>query len=228
MAGNLLQQALSFVIDPGTVGTTVQANTSFTGGDIGSDVLSIPSFDQTNGVITGDTNGQAEAGDTLAFTVPAGTDIVWFKQSLNSGNYTKLAQGAGATLTITEAMTQEGNRIVAVARLADNTLIKSEVIDLFDEIDDCPGGGASGGQGTFTRVIDVGSAYPASFNFVWTAYTIQDRFVISGAATYDTGFVSGSNVSVSVAKTSADRYITVTVYAPTGGTAWNYSVGCAS
>ena len=90
----------------------------------------------------------------------------------------------------------------------------------------CPGGNNSGGQGTFTQVIDVGEGL-GSFNFTYTAFNIPDRFVISGAASFDSGIVSGS-YTVSVAKTSNDRYILDTLYAPIGGTAWVYSVGCAS
>jgi hypothetical protein len=90
----------------------------------------------------------------------------------------------------------------------------------------CPGGSDSGGQGTFTRLVNVGEGL-GSFSFSWTAYGIPDRFVISGAATFDTGTVSGSG-STSVTKTSTNPWITVTVYAPLSGTAWVYSVGCAS
>ncbi len=108
--------------------------------------------------------------------------------------------------------------------------VDSNQLDLQDLVMNrrLPGGGDSGGQGGSTKVIDVGTAYPASFTFTWTAYTIPDRFIISGAATYDSGFVSGTNIPVTVQKTSANRYITVQVQAPTEGTAWNYTVGCAS
>jgi len=90
----------------------------------------------------------------------------------------------------------------------------------------CPGGNNSGGQGTFTQVVDVGEGL-GSFNFSYQAFSIPDRFVISGAASFDTGVISGGG-TVSVAKTSTDRYIFVTVYAPIEGTAWTYNVGCAS
>ncbi|NBS67418.1 hypothetical protein EBT31_00695 [bacterium] len=90
----------------------------------------------------------------------------------------------------------------------------------------CPGGSDSGGQGTFTRLVNVGEGL-GSFTFSWTAYSIPDRFVVSGAASYDTGVVSGSG-SASLTKTSTNPWITVTVIAPLSGTAWVYSVGCAS
>jgi hypothetical protein len=88
----------------------------------------------------------------------------------------------------------------------------------------CPGGNSAGGQGTYTQAIDVGEGL-GTFNFTYQAYSIPDRFVISGAASYDTGVTSGG-ATIAVQKTSANRYILVTVYAPTSGTAWNYSVGC--
>jgi|TARA_R100000482_G_scaffold49607_2_gene17612 hypothetical protein len=176
------------------------------------------------------------AGDTLTFTPSCpGAFTEWYKVNINTGVRTKIGSGVGATLAVTEALQQEGVRVIGVGRCPDPSSpdgygqpFESDPVDLFDEIVDCPGGGDSGGQGTFTKVINVGSAFPASFNFRYTAFTIQDRFVISGAATLDTGFVSGTNVNVTVQKTSADPYITVTVFAPTGGTAWNYDVGCAS
>lgn len=188
-----------------------------------------------NPQVTGYT-GTPTAGDTLSYAPGcAGAFIEWFKININTGERTSIGSGISATLDVTAALQQEGVQVVGVGRCPDPSSpdgygapIESDTVDVFDEIQDCPGGGDSGGQGTFTKVINVGTAYPASFNFRYTAFTIQDRFVISGAATLDTGFVSGTNVNVTVQKTSADPYITVTVYAPTGGTAWNYSVGCAS
>jgi hypothetical protein len=90
----------------------------------------------------------------------------------------------------------------------------------------CPGAQNSGGQGTFTQVVDVGEGF-GSFSFSATSYSIPDRFVISGAATLDTGSFSGTR-NYTVTKTSADRYVFVTVFAPLSGTAWIYSVGCTS
>lgn len=180
--------------------------------------------------------GTPTSGDTLSFSPGCeGAFIEWFKININTGERTSLGSGVAFDLTISDELQQEGVQILGVGRCPDPSApdgygpeVESDTVDVFDEIVSCPGGGDAGNQGTFTKVIDVGTAYPASFDFTWTAYTIQDRFVISGAATLDTGFVSGENVTVSVAKTSADRYITVTVYAPSYGTAWNYSVGCAS
>tara|TARA_Y100000004_G_scaffold50487_1_gene55618 strand:- start:18 stop:2360 length:2343 start_codon:yes stop_codon:yes gene_type:complete len=180
--------------------------------------------------------GTPGTGDVLTYNPGCADPLIkWYKININTNEVTFIGSGISATLEVTAALQQEGVRVYAEGCCPDPSqpggyavCKKSDEVDVFDEIIDCPGGGQAGGQGTFTKIINVGTAYPASFNFTWTAYTIKDRFVISGAATYDTGFVSGSNVTVSVAKTSADPYITVTVYAPTGGTAWNYSVGCAS
>ena len=90
----------------------------------------------------------------------------------------------------------------------------------------CPGASDSGGQGTFTRLVNVGPGL-GSFQFTYEAYGIPDRFVISGAASFDTGVVSGPG-TVSITKTTADQWISVTVFGPLVGTAWNYSVGCTS
>jgi hypothetical protein len=193
------------------------------------------SASSNNPQVTGYT-GTPTAGDTLSYSPGCtGAFIEWFKININTGVRTKIGSGISATLAVTAALQQEGVRVVGVGRCPDPSSpdgygvpVESDVVDIFDEIQDCPGGGDSGGQGTFTKVINVGTAYPASFTFTYTAFEIQDRFVISGAATLDTGFVSGTNVAVTVNKTSADPYITVTVYAPTSGTAWSYTVGCAS
>lgn len=182
--------------------------------------------------IEGYSGSNAQAGDTLTYAPGCASALIkWYKININTNARTQIASGVGATLTISEALAQEGVRVYAEGYCPTDSgygpAITSNTVDVFQEIANCPGGGASGGQGTHTKVINVGSAYPASFTFTYTAYTIQDRFVISGAATYDTGYVSGENVSVTVQKTSPSPYITVTVYAPDEGTFWEYSVGCA-
>lgn len=90
----------------------------------------------------------------------------------------------------------------------------------------CPGASDSGSQGTFSRLVNVGEGL-GSFTFSYNAFTIKDRFIISGAASYDSGVVSGSK-TVTVTKTSTSPWITVTVEAPLSGTGWNYSVSCTS
>lgn len=86
---------------------------------------------------------------------------------------------------------------------------------------------ASGGQGTDVRTFDVGAAY-GTVTFTWSAFNIPDRFVLSGAVTYDSDYVTGENQSVTLRKNIGGdpRYVTVTVYAPDAGTAWEYTVGC--
>lgn len=186
-------------------------------------------------LVIGGFTGTPEAGDTLTFTPFEDPLTTWYLEDINTGAITQVASGVSSTYTVTAAAQQEGAKVYAESFKPDPSQpdgyadsIESNKVDLFDEIIDCPGGGDSGNQGTFTKVINVGSAFPASFTFTWTAYQIQDRFVIAGAASLDTGFVSGTNVAVTVPKTSANQFITVTVYAPTSGTAWNYTVGCAS
>lgn len=84
----------------------------------------------------------------------------------------------------------------------------------------------SGGAGTYTKTIDIGSG-AGSFQLTYDFFTVADRILITGAASYDSGMVSGSH-TVTVTKTSTSRYITVTIFAPTAGTAWEYTVGCTS
>ena len=180
-------------------------------------------------------SGTPTAGDTLTFSPGCvGAYITWYKININTDTRTLIGSGIEATLDVTAALQQEGVRVLGIGRCPDPSSsdgyglpIETDTVDVFDEIVSCPGGGDAGGQGTFTKVIDVGTAYPASFTFSYNAFTIPDKFIISGAATLDTGYVSGSS-SVTVNKTSANRYITVTVEAPTSGTNWNYTVGCAS
>jgi|TARA_R100000479_G_scaffold154425_1_gene90447 hypothetical protein len=181
-------------------------------------------------------SGTPGTGDTLSFDPGCPNPLIkWYKININTGNATFIGSGISATLEVTEALQTEGVRVYGEGCCPDPSqpggyavCKKSDEVDIFDEILDCPGGGDAGNQGTFTKVINVGTAFPASFNFRYTAFVVPDRFVISGAASLDTGFVSGTNVNVTVQKTSADPYITVTVFAPTAGTAWNYDVGCAS
>lgn len=176
------------------------------------------------------------AGDTLTFTPGCANPLIkWYLIDINTGVKTQVTSGVAQPYIVTTAAQQAGVRVYAEGCCPDPgapggyaVCVESDTVDVFDEIIDCPGGGDAGGQGGSTKVINVGSAFPGSFTFTYTAYTIQDRFVISGAASLDTGFVSGINVPVTVQKTSASSLITVTVYAPTSGTAWNYSVGCAS
>jgi hypothetical protein len=89
----------------------------------------------------------------------------------------------------------------------------------------CPVLATSGQQGTFTQVIDMGTTATGTFDFTYVAFFVPDRFIISGAANYDSGVVSGTD-TVSVAKTGSSRFITVKVEAPTFGTRWEYSVNC--
>ena len=178
-------------------------------------------------------SGTPTAGDTLTFNPGCpNARITWYLIDINTGERTQVAQGVAQPYIVSTTAQQAGVRVYAEGCCPDpayasgyGVCVDSDTVDIFDEIIDCPGGGDAGNQGTFTKVINVGTGL-GTFDFTWTAYTIQDRFVISGAASYDTGFVSGTNVTVSITKTSPDPYITVTVYAPTGGTAWNYSVGC--
>jgi hypothetical protein len=186
-------------------------------------------------VISGYT-GAPVAGDTLTFTPGCANPLIkWYLIDINTGVKTQVTSGVAQPYIVSTTAQQAGVRVYAEGCCPDPSqpggyavCVESDTVDVFDEIIDCPGGGDAGGQGGSTKVINVGSAFPGSFTFTYTAYTIQDRFVISGAASLDTGFVSGINVPVTVQKTSASSFITVTVYAPTGGTAWNYSVGCAS
>ena len=199
------------------------------------DPIDDPIDGDSGGAVIQGYSGTPTAGDTLTYNPGCpNAKITWYLVDINTGEKTQVSSGVAQPYIVTATAQQAGVRVYAEGCCPDPSTasgygpcIESDTVDIFDEIINCPGGGDAGNQGTFTKVINVGTGL-GSFVFTWTAYTIQDRFVISGAASYDTGFVSGVNVPVTINKTSADPYITVTVYAPTGGTAWNYSVGCVS
>jgi len=89
----------------------------------------------------------------------------------------------------------------------------------------CPAGQQSGGQGTYVQTYDIGPG-TGTFDFTYSAFTIPDKFTITGAAYYNSGFVTGTNVTVPITKTNTGRYVTVTVSAPDVSTQWEYTVGC--
>jgi len=181
------------------------------------------------------TNGQPLPGDELtASELCPGQYNKWYLVDTD-GNKTLVSSGVGASYTILDP-DETGFYVYVVGCCPDpgsptgyaecNEADQLEIGDPPVPPLYCPGGSSSGNQGTFTRLVNVGAGL-GSFNFTYQAYTIQDRFVIGGAASYDSGFVSGG-ATVSVAKTSESAWISVTVYAPTSGTAWNYSVDCTS
>lgn len=174
------------------------------------------------------------AGDTLTYDPGCpGAYIEWYLRDINTGEETLVSSGVAATYIVTQNAQQAGVEVFGIGRCPDPSspdgygpAVQSDIVPIYDEIISCPGGGDAGLQGTFTRVIDVGPGL-GTFSFSYEAFGIPDRFIISGAASYDTGVISGSG-TVNVSKSSTGRYITVTVEAPLSGTAWNYSVGCTS
>lgn len=220
--------AEAYYPDPGSSNRLVSGSDQGYGEPVTSPAVEAVNFVADSAVVTGYTDTPA-VGDDLAYSPAcAGAFIEWYKIDVNTGLNTLIGSGIGATLAVTQALLDEGVQVVGIGKCPNGDYTRSDTVNMFGPLIECPGGSDSGGQGTFSRVIDVGTAYPASFTFTYTAFVIKDRFVISGAATFDTGFVSGENLQATVQKTSANRYITVTVYAPTSGTAWEYSVGCAS
>ena len=192
------------------------------------------SADNEGPKIQGYTTTYPKAGDTLTFNPGCpNAKVTWYLYNVNTDVFTQVASGTQAVYLITTTDQYAGSRIYAEGCCPDPSTASgyapcftSDTVDLYDEIVSCPGGGDSGNQGIFTKIIDVGEGL-GSFSFYYQAYNIPDRFVIGGAATHDTGYVSGST-TLSITKTSAARYITVTVYATNPGTAWDYLVGCTS
>ena len=181
------------------------------------------------------TNGQPLPGDELtASELCPGQYNKWYLVDTN-GNKKLVSSGVGASYTILDP-DETGYYVYVVGCCPDpgsptgyaecNEADQLEIGEPPVPPLYCPGGSSSGSQGTYSRLVNVGEG-TGSFNFTYQAYTIQDRFVISGNASYDTGFVSGG-ATVSVAKTGTGGWVTVTVYAPEQGTAWNYSVSCTS
>ena len=180
--------------------------------------------------------GQPLPGDTLtAGEVCAGQYNKWYLVNVATGEKTLVSSGVAASYTILDP-DLTGYYVYVVGCCPDpgspsgygecNESDEQEIGEPPVPPLYCPGGSSSGSQGTYSRLVNVGEGL-GSFNFSFQAFTIKDRFVISGAASYDSGFVSGG-ATVSVPKTSTGAWVTVTVYAPTSGTAWSYSVGCTS
>ena len=195
------------------------------------------------GVNTGITGftGTPLPGDELTFDPGCpGAYIEWYLCPSNilttdGTSCEKLTEGEAQTLIVTPDMT--GKQVFGVGRCPDpsspdgygqpiatgasGVVGEAPVPPIY-----CPGASSAGEQGTFSRLVNVGEGL-GSFSFTYQAFGIPDRFIISGAASYDTGVVSGG-ATVNINKTSASAWITVTVEAPLSGTAWDYSVGCTT
>ena len=224
------------VFPPGTTGTTNYppsgSPTSPNPNDPFDDPAPVPTISGPSGA-----GGVPLPGDELAASeVCPGQYNTWYLVDVATGEETIVSEGVAAEYIIADP-DLTGKTVYVVGCCPDpgspsgygncHTSAQTEPIGeppvppIY-----CPGGSDSGGQGTFTRLVNVGEGL-GSFAFSWTAYGIPDRFIVSGAASYDTGVVSGSG-SASITKTSTNPWITVTVIAPLSGTAWVYSVGCAS
>ena len=96
-----------------------------------------------------------------------------------------------------------------------------------EEIGSCQSRQASGGEGTFSYALDVGAARGA-VDFTYQAFSIPDAFSLfnGGSQVFSTGgLVSGSSSSqFSV----SNRTVFVNVSAPNSGTAWEFTLSCAS
>ena len=185
-------------------------------------------------------------GDTLTFdTGDSDAFIKWYETDLNTGLKTQVSGGVGQSYIVTTAAQQDGRSVSAESFSPDpgspdgySAAIQSDLVPLFINIIDCPvaggalpspGGGPGFDQGRAARVINVGSG-SGSFSFSYINAS-SNQFVIGGAASFDTGVVTGSTLSGSnITKTSNSPYITVTVYGPleTAGTPWGYLVSCVS
>jgi hypothetical protein len=185
------------------------------------------------------TAGQPLPGDTLtAGEVCSGQYNNWYlcpNSSLNvSGSCEMVASGVGAPYIPDPTTT--GKKIFVIGRCPDpsspdgygtpnesggKAIGDPPVAPIY-----CPGASNSGGQGTFTKAVNVGAG-AGSFSFFYDAYGIPDRFVITGAANYDSGSVSGS-ATVTVTKSTTGAWIYVKVIAPLQGTVWDYTVSCTS
>ena len=84
----------------------------------------------------------------------------------------------------------------------------------------------SGGQGTFSSVFNVGVGSTA-LKFFYEAFRIPDGFLLQGKTTLlNTGLVSG-NRTVNVTL-NGETSVSINVFAPLSGTAWNFSLDCAA
>lgn len=192
-------------------------------------------------VISGHSGGNETAalGDTLTLTPSCANPLItWEALYVGDGTVTKIAEGVNAFLVVDEALQKQKSTedllVYGYVRCPDPAMPggygvprKSAFIQLAEITDGCPSNVQ--GASDSTNVFNVGPAFPASFTFKYTTYRDAEvRFVISGAASHNTGYVKGSG-EVTIQKTSADSLIRVTVDAPAHyKIQWYYQVGCLS
>lgn len=199
----------------------------------GNDNPQDPGGGAPNGAIGGYSGERPAAGDTLTYDPGCpGAYNVWYLCDLITGECEIVSQGVAATYIVSSVAATTGKTVYVEGRCPDPSApdgygppIESDPIDLF-QTGYCPGGGSSGGQGFFTKAINVGTG-PGSVTISWNMYTIPDQLTITGAVSFTTGMVSGSGTAT-VTKSNAGEWILVTVNAPTAGTVWNYSIGCTT
>jgi len=172
------------------------------------------------------------AGDTLTFN-PCGESatIKWYETDLNTGVKTQVSSGVGQSYVVTTAAQQ--NAVTVSAESACPGPVESDDVPLYINNLECPVAAGSSDQGHATIVINVGFGLGTfGFNYI---NANSNKFVIAGAASLDTGFVTGSSGAPGgpggylVDKTSSDPFVTVTVYGPlaTFGVPWGYLMTCA-
>ena len=86
----------------------------------------------------------------------------------------------------------------------------------------------AGGVGQFNYIVDLGAS-SGQFSFSGNALSIPDRFVLrfGNSILLDTGSFSGL-VNQTFIKSASQRWLTIETDAPIGGTAWTFTVSCAT
>jgi len=208
-------------------------------------------LDQPVSVIIQGYTGTPVTGDTLTLGSCTNSELIkWYETSLNTGVKTQVASGVCKSYTVTSTAQINGRSVSAESCLPDpgspggySACIESDLVPLYEKILNCPVSalsvpsathGPGAGQGHSTWVINVGAGL-GTFTFFYINAN-SNRFVIAGAASLDTGTVTGSSGSpggpggLLVEKTINDPYVTVTVFGPieTAGTPWGYLLSCAT
>lgn len=88
---------------------------------------------------------------------------------------------------------------------------------------------SSGGQGETFTDTELGMTGPTSFQLYYEMYNIPDQLqvIYEGVVIFDTvGLVSGGTTTTVTVPAGSATTVTVRLYAPNSGTAWDYIVYC--
>lgn len=182
---------------------------------------------------TGD-SGEPLVGDVLTINeLCPGMTVEWYLIAPSSSTAVLDTKGLGMPFFVRPELV--GFNVFACARCPDpgapsglggrNCSVLTQPFGASDvPIGVCPAAVESGGQGNYAQTVNVGAGF-GTVQFSYQAFTVPDRFILSGAVSFDSGSVSGS-ASYTFTKTTDDEYVYIIVMAPLAGTLWEYELGC--